>query len=97
MAGWLDNEVLLQTPSWRKTDSVFLHSSLGVTGVQDSDGLSADAVRAETGVAMPPRRGAARFRARRERSASRSTKHDAPVSLARAKEPFGGSSNAIER
>ncbi len=52
MAGWLDSEVLLQTPSRRKTDSVFWCSSLGVTDVQDSDGLSADAVQVDTGVAI---------------------------------------------
>lgn len=75
-AGRLGGEVLLQMPSRRKTHSVYVLSSLGITRMSDADGLSADAVRVAPDAATPPRRATMRHRARRHGSSFRSKRND---------------------
>lgn len=82
-AGRLGGEVLLQTPSRRKTHSVYVLSSLGITRMSDADGLSADAVRVAQGAATPPRRATMRHLARRHGSSFRSRRNDMRMSSIR--------------
>ena len=82
-AGRLGGEVSLQMPSRRKTHSVYVLSSLGITRMSDAEGLSADAVRVAPGAAMPPRRATMKHHARRYGSSFRSTKNDGRMSSIR--------------